>query len=159
MSLVLGLPPPPPSTPPLPPPPLSEPGLKQIVCQPSRTVGTAHSIGFNLSIPNTSCCIPNGSQHRFQPVCFKYSMLFQPVRSKHSMLYSKRGEPHPPANAGAPAVRTTERLEVTRGGNLRLNTSTFSSLGPFSFGCRLSCGSQHIKFRFEPTTRPKLVVH
>lgn len=39
---------------------LSESDLKRIVCQHSRVVETAQSVGFNLSVPNTAYYIPNG---------------------------------------------------------------------------------------------------
>ena len=110
-----------------------------------------------------------------QPVHSKYIMLYSkrltasvstclfqiqhavstgPFQTQHAVFPNEVNRIRQPMPE-RPPFEPTERLEVTRGGNLRLNTSTFSSLGPFSFGCRLSCGSQHIKFRFEPTTRPK----
>ena len=34
-------------------------GMKKSETLNSRTLETAQSIGFNLSVPNTACCIPN----------------------------------------------------------------------------------------------------
>ena len=38
----------------------SNPDFKRIVCEHNRTVKTEKSITFNLSVPNTACCIPKG---------------------------------------------------------------------------------------------------